>query len=349
MQTKHTPRSALALAAMMSGLLLGQACGDPGADEPVADEAEGPIDVPEVASDPETTQDLEAATPDASRPRWPWVFGRGRPRADAGRPVVDAGSPSTPTTPADPGSPSTPPATSSSDCKVGPVPAALRSQWKIDAFYQKYADANGIPILASDKPVDKTLTLACQLVNEMVGDRPDVRAALIKNRARFTILGSSEKTTDPPEFSHLPDYYNTRARGLGGQVGMCAEESILCDRSKDRWYGESICVHEYAHTIAMYGLYSADKTFQSRLTDAFNQAKQQGLWKNTYASEQVQEYWAEGVQDWYNTNLESNPPNGVHGPINTKDELKSYDRKLYDLIDELLPEQVKWSDCYRRK
>jgi len=260
---------------------------------------------------------------------------------DAGAPVRDAAP-----APGRDASVPTPPA--AGDCQVGPVPESVRQQWKLDPFYQKYADAGGIPILSSSKPPDKTLTLACQLVNEMVGDRPDVRAAIIKNRAKFIMIASSEKTTDPPEFRNLPDYYNTRARGLGGQTGMCAEESILCDRAKDRWYGESICVHEYAHTISLYGLYTADKTFQSRLTSAFNEAKAQGLWANTYASEQVQEYWAEGVQNWYDTNLESARPNGVHGPINTKEELKSYDKKLYDLVDELLPDQVKWNDCYRR-
>jgi len=259
----------------------------------------------------------------------------GQPVADAGRPLADAAVP--PTQP------------SAGGCKVVPVPEALRAQRKIPAFYKKHADANGIPILSSEKPIDKTLTLACELVNELVGERPDVRDALIRNRAQFIIIASSEKTTDPPEYSHLPDYYNTRARGLGGLVGMCAEESILCDRSKDRWYGESICVHEFAHTVALYGLYAADKTFESRLNAAFQSAKSAGLWRNTYASEQPQEYWAEGVQSWYDTNLESAVPNGVHGPIDTKSELREYDRKLYDLVDELLPDDVKWNDCYRGK
>lgn len=232
------------------------------------------------------------------------------------------------------------------DCQVKPIPDSLRKQLNLGAFYTKYADANGLMVTSSDKPVDKALSLACQLVLEMVGERDDVRLALIRNKVHFTMLGKVEKTTDPPEFSSLPDYYSTRARGLGGQTGMCAEESILCDRT-DRWFGESICVHEFSHTISMYGLFSADKTFETRLTAAYRAALDKGLYKNTYASEQVQEYWAEGVQDWYNTNLESKPANGVHNEIDKKDELRAYDPALYALIDELLPDPVRWTDCYR--
>lgn len=160
---------------------------------------------------------------------------------------------------------------------------------------------------SSDKPSDKAVTLACRLVVEMTGERKDVVDALIKNKAHFTMIAKTEKTTDPPEYSDLPDYYNTRARGLGGLNGMCAEESILCDRS-DRWCGESICVHEYAHTISLYGLFSADKTFQERLNTAYEVAKAKGLYRSTYAESQPQEYWAEGVQNWYDTNREPTRP-----------------------------------------
>jgi hypothetical protein len=231
-------------------------------------------------------------------------------------------------------------------CVVGPVPADLRQDWDVDPFYQKYANANGIPILTSNQPPDNTLVLACQLVLEMVSERDDVRLALIENQVHFAIVGVNELTNDIPEYSYMPDSINTRARGLGGNPGLCAEESILCG-STDRWRGESICVHEFAHTISLYGLYDADPTFQNRLRAAYQSARTAGLFANTYAMENEQEYWGEGVQDWYYTNLESATPNGVHGPIDKREELESYDPILYDLIDELLPLDVSWDDCYR--
>jgi hypothetical protein len=232
-------------------------------------------------------------------------------------------------------------------CKVGPVPADLREEWDVEPYYEKYADANGIPILCSSHPPDNAIILACELVIEMVSKRDDVRQALIDNRVHFTVIGVDEQTNDVPEYSYLDDSINTRARGLGGNPGMCAEESILCGPT-DRWRGESICVHEFAHTISLYGLYDADPTFEDRLVEAFENAEDAGLFENTYAMENEQEYWGEGVQNWYYTNLESQTPNGVHGPINTREELLAYDPALYALIGELLGEDVSWADCYRQ-
>lgn len=234
-----------------------------------------------------------------------------------------------------------------SNCEVTTVPAAVRQRLNLSNFYQKYADADGLPIVTSNNPPDEALIRACELVKEMTMERDDVRQALIRNKVHFTIIGINEKTTDIPEYSMFPDYYNVRARGLGGQVASCAEENILCQPG-DRWRGESICVHEFSHTISTYGLYSADPTFERRLTQLYQNARSAGTYRNTYAMDMPQEYWAEGVQDWYDTNLESIPANGVHNHINTQAELLQYDPDLYDLINELLPEDTKWFNCYNQ-
>ncbi|WP_437519975.1 hypothetical protein WME79_25605 [Sorangium sp. So ce726] len=231
-------------------------------------------------------------------------------------------------------------------CAVGPVPEAIRQAWDVDPFYQKYADANGIPVMSSNAPSDASVELACRLVIEMVSMRDDARLALIENHTFFAMLGVDELTNDIPEYAYMPDSINERARGLGGNPGLCSEEGILCGPT-DRWRGESICVHEFAHTISLYGLYDADPTFESRLEEAYQNARDKGLFADTYAMENAQEYFAEGVQDWYYTNLESDPPNGVHGPIDTREELLEYDPALYDLISEWLSTNVSWEDCYR--
>ena len=45
-----------------------------------------------------------------------------------------------------------------------------------------------------------------------------------------------------------------------------------------------------------------------------------------------------GLQSYFNNHIEGpSPSNGVHGPINTNSELKSYDPGLYQLIKELYP------------
>ena len=63
------------------------------------------------------------------------------------------------------------------------------------------------------------------------------------------------------------------------------------------------------------------------------------LWKDTYAASNYSEYWAEGVQSYYDCN---NPPNrGVHNDINTREKLAKYDPALFELIDDTF-KQNEW-------
>ena len=75
------------------------------------------------------------------------------------------------------------------------------------------------------------------------------------------------------------------------------------------------------------------------------------MFANTYADDNAAEYFAEGVQDWYNTNQVprlsgTRESDGVHNEINTKTELQKYDPMLYALLGTVLPVEPKWKDCY---
>jgi hypothetical protein len=233
---------------------------------------------------------------------------------------------------------------------VGAVPEDVRKRLDLDPFYEKYLDADGVPILASSAPDDRALGLACELVHEMLGEREDVKRALIASGARFVIIGRDEGTAEIPEYGYRSrpqserDAIDERARGLGGLAASCGEENILC-QGGDRYRGESICIHEFSHTISIYGLYAADRDFEERLRTTFDSAQGSGILDGTYRLENEQEYWAEGVQDWYGSNSEANPPNGIHNSVDTRDELRDYDRALYDLVDELLPSELNFADC----
>jgi hypothetical protein len=238
--------------------------------------------------------------------------------------------------------------------KCGPVtsvPEDVRERLELDPFYEKHVDANGLSVLASSAPSDESLILACELLSNMLGDREDVREELIRRRARFAIIGENEGTADIPEYGYRDgpqadiDYINQRARGLGGIVASCGEENILC-LDGDRYYNESICVHEFSHTISMYGIYGADDGFEDELSAAFESALDSGILDETYRNSNLQEYWAEGVQDWYDTNASSNPPNGVHNSVNTRSELADYDPTLYALVAGVFPEAIAWGDCH---
>jgi len=237
---------------------------------------------------------------------------------------------------------------------VGPVPDEVRQRLKLDAFYMKHVDAEGLPVLSSAAPDDRSLTLACELLNTLLQKRADVRKELIRRGARFVIIGEREGTAEVPEYGYREksqaerDMINQRARGLGGQVASCGEENILCLRG-DRYANESICLHEFSHTITTYGAYGVDRSFQQRLQTAYEGARDRGILDDTYRKENAQEYWAEGAQDWFDTNASANPSNGIHNQVNTQSELQGFDPALYTLLGELFPTDARWSDCHVRR
>lgn len=221
---------------------------------------------------------------------------------------------------------------------VGPVPEKLRTDWKLSDFYQKQVDLNGFPIVSSPEVSDEALREAAEIVHQMLINRDDVLAALVKNKIRLAVMTPKQQTTDIPEHSDLTpkDYWDRRARGLGATRSRpavsCAEENLLNLRG-DRYPKENILVHEFAHAIHEMGLNSIDRTFDRRLKKCFDDAIAEGLWKDTYAVTNYKEYWAEVAQSYFDCN---NPPNRDHNDINTREKLAKYDPRVFALIDETL-------------
>jgi len=221
-------------------------------------------------------------------------------------------------------------------------PASLR----LDHFYKKYLDANGIAITASWRVPDSAMVQAWKIVTFMTGNLPkNVLDAMVKVHTRVTVMARYEGTTDVPEHAHLAAdttlNWDVRARGLGGDMEMplttCAEENLLAYQI-DKYHAEDILIHEFAHSIHLIGIVQVDTTFNQKLEKLLNLAVSKGKYANTYAKTDIAEYWAEGVQDWFNINAEAPKPDGKHNRLNTRKELKKYDPDLYLLIGQYFPE-----------
>lgn len=218
-----------------------------------------------------------------------------------------------------------------------PVPEKLREELKLAKFYQKYADAGGLPVVGSEKVSDHALAEAAWIIGKMLKDREDILKAMRANKVRVVVMAATEFTTDVPEHSKLTpkQYWDRRARGLGATRSnpavSCGEENLLGFEG-DPYPRENIFVHEFAHAVHSTGLGTTDKTFDKRLRAAYDAAKDRGLWKNTYAATNHSEYWAEGVQCWFDDNA---PPDASHNKIRTRAQLKDYDPELAKLCKEV--------------
>jgi hypothetical protein len=239
------------------------------------------------------------------------------------------------------------------ECSVTTPPASFG----LDAFYTKFCSFKGIPIISSAEIPDAALQQAAEVMNNMLAEVSDtIVSEIVSNKTRVGIIGVNQVITDLPEYSDLDtqfplpggESWDTRARGLGATpfipLSSGAEENILCYPG-DRYAGEDILLHEFAHTVLIMGVEFGDTGFRGRLTTAYNAALAKGLWENTYANDTVDEYWAEGVQDYYNTNIEAIPSNGIHNEINTRAELLDYDPDLHALIEEIFGSREWTSTC----
>jgi cyclophilin family peptidyl-prolyl cis-trans isomerase len=181
---------------------------------------------------------------------------------------------------------------------------------------------------------------AAYIVRHMLALRPEILKVMGTNGARLVVMAYNEYTTDVPEQANRTPkvFHDRRSRGLGGRISSCAEENLLCFPN-DPYAAESILVHEFGHAIASVGMRALDPTFSARLRTACEQATNAGLWKGTYAGSNPGEYWAEGVQNWFNDNREND---ALHNHVNTRAELKEYDPALAKLCAEVFGE-VQWS------
>lgn len=239
------------------------------------------------------------------------------------------------------------------DCAVGPVPASLNLNAEQDAYYSQYADANGLPVLGGDLVSAPALTHACETILGMMSLRQDLLAEMIANGTIAAVTGDGEGITQIPAYSDLDavfpipgDTWDNRARGgLGATkarpVSSGTEENVLC-YNNDPYQAplgvhEDIFLHEFAHSVDLMALEDLDPDFRDAVQAAYDDAVANNLFENTYADDNVEEYWAEGVQTWFNANLESDPPNGLHNSVNTRAELESYDPALHSLISRIFP------------
>ena len=223
----------------------------------------------------------------------------------------------------------------------------------IPAVYTQKKLVDGYPIVASAKVNPFALEEAAYLVRLMLSERPDVREAMIKSGSRMCIMAYDEFTTDLPEFRWLgsedaekieglpaKEYWDRRARGLGGSETdpFCsvAEENLLAFEG-DPYAAECILIHEFAHNIHLRGMVNVDPTFDGRLKATYEQAMQTGKWKGKYAAENHHEYFAEGVQSWFDNNRVNDDD---HNHVNTRELLKEYDPGLAAMCEEVFGKTV---------
>lgn len=236
------------------------------------------------------------------------------------------------------------------------APPASITQWldgkesPLGSWYKKYLDCDGLPILSSAAVSDTALLQARYIARTMLTRIPEARQEMIRCHFRIGVVGYKENITDLPECKMMKVWWpetdwDERGRGYGATLTIpvmsIGEENLVkIPNFKERYFEESIMVHEFAHNID-FAMRRVDAAFAAKLDAAFANAKKTGLWKGSYSMDNCEEYFAEGAQAWFDTCRMIVPKKTGSGSfkIVTRAQLKEYDPGLYDVLASVLPEE----------
>jgi dipeptidyl aminopeptidase/acylaminoacyl peptidase len=244
-------------------------------------------------------------------------------------------------------------------------PAGLR----IDPYYTKLTYAREFIVLGSRHTSDAALLRANDIIRKMFAYRHDILKAMIADAARLIVLGRHEKLSDLPEFRGAGnraafdevrywDYTPSR------KVMVVPEENVL-GLAGEPFAGKCMVVSVLARGLYhVAGLRPVDPDFERRsdkqqyelrvrrldveLDDRLQKlqalAEAKGLWKGTAAARSRAEYWAAGVEAYFDAAGDTPPPNLADRSISTREALRGYDPNLYALVDETMAfrEHVDW-------
>ena len=233
---------------------------------------------------------------------------------------------------------------SSAFCLAAAPEALLKT---LDPFYKQHVVADGVLVVGSEKVSRYALREVAYLAKKMLANRPDVMRKLAEKRRMYAcVMAYNEMQTDLPECRGMGPWWDYRARGLGGRPVSCGEENVLCLRG-DPWKGENIFIHEFAH--GLHGTIAVnEREWNTRLHALYDTAKKSGRFRGYAIEGGIGEFWAEGVQAWFNCNGTIRPKSGggqssfeVVGPqgehvchLTTRDKLKTHLPAYATLLDE---------------
>ncbi len=205
-------------------------------------------------------------------------------------------------------------------------------------FYQKERTLNcGVKVVGTAKVLDEAMDKAAEMLDVLLA-KEDIASRMGSAGCMLGLYGEGEIAYDIPEHRFEYDENYLYVEGFGGtQLASIRDANVLRLKTGSYTTGyrdESILTHEFAHTVYNYGL-SAQQ--QAEFLNIYNASISAGKWPNSYAGSNKDEYFATLSAIWFNAmdDTYDGEWDGVRGPINTRAELKVYDRAAYDFLSEV--------------
>lgn len=238
-----------------------------------------------------------------------------------------------------------------------PSVIAPPAKFKIDPWYTKFTWAREFVVVGRGASDDAMLQ-ANDTIRKMFAYRHDILKALIADGMKLVVLEKNELLTDLPECKAAADKLkiDPRARRFSYhpecKLVVIGEEEIVSGTNASK-PATSPVIGEFARAlyhvtgtrpvdpnwenrgrdVQQYELRvkRLDIQFDNRLKEIHEAAAGKGLWKGTLAAKERVEYWAVGVQAYFDA--------GGDSKVATRDRLKEHDPELYALVHETMAYQ----------
>lgn len=215
------------------------------------------------------------------------------------------------------------------------VPEQTVAVTKYEPFYQKEITLDcGVKIRGTANVRQDAMTTAESMLKVILANK-EIAERMGNAGCMMGLYGEGEIAYDIPEHRYTYDEAYLYVEGFGGtQLASIKDANVLRLKTGNYTTGypdESILTHEFAHTVHTFGLSQAQ---QEELLNIYTSARKAGKWENSYAGSNEYEYFATLSAIWFNAmdDTADGKWDGVRGPINTRAELKVYDRAAYDFL-----------------
>lgn len=222
-----------------------------------------------------------------------------------------------------------------------------------DYYKYKIISKSGVPVKGSAALIwgEKTVARAAEIVDIQLSASPAIAAQMVESGASLCIFGRGENAYHIPE--HRSGYHvgSLYVEGFGGITCSITEANVWHwhhenDSRPDLNYSthyrnENILIHEFGHGVKIAGIdRMEDRSLYTEFQMLYRHARSAGLWPNTYAISNSDEYFATLSAIWFNVMNECHADDGwdgTRGPINTRRELYNYDIDAYKFFSKIYP------------
>ncbi|MYB01498.1 hypothetical protein F4X90_17760 [Candidatus Poribacteria bacterium] len=204
-------------------------------------------------------------------------------------------------------------------------------------FYTRYIDADGIAIVANSDVEDKHLIEARNAVLVMTAKHSELRESLRVEHGFYMVLVDARKVS----FSLIPENQIEYLIEKTHSTQTCTTSSVTSSVGRGIrgfCFGGNMrsFVHEFGHALNSVIVRLKPRVFRRQVAQAYDTAKEKGIWSGNYIEKNPREYFAEGVNYWFHDI-------GPGRCFETREAFAEKDPLLAEILSEwFLPVTLSW-------